>query len=256
MTEENLTPPPYISASSLSTFLQCPLKYKYSRIDRLPEPPTEATLRGNFVHDVLEALYGLEPESRTQQNARSLARALWDDKWMEEVIPYIHESQLNEFRWSSWWCIEALWKLEDPTSITPSGLETEINVEINGVAIKGFIDRYEFMDDELIVSDYKTGKTPAVRYRADKYTQLMLYASGLRELGVGTATKIQLLYLKTGDLVDKKVQQTDYVAVNTLLRGVKDDIDRYCEEGTFPTSTSRLCDWCSYKPFCPAWEKK
>lgn len=256
MISETLTPPPYISASSLATFLQCPLKYKYSRIDGLSEPPTEATLRGNFVHDVLELLYGLEPQERTQQNARSLARTLWDEKWMNEVLPYIPEAELNDFRWSSWWCIEALWKLEDPMTITPAGLETEINVEIAGVAIKGFIDRYEFSDGELVVSDYKTGKTPALRYRADKYTQLMLYASGLRELGIGEATRIQLLYLKTGDLVDKAVNEDDYSAVNTLLQGVKSDIDRYCEDGEFPTSTSRLCDWCSYKSFCPAWEKK
>ena len=46
------SPPPHLSPSSMGTFEQCPLKFKYSKIDMLKDDPTEATLMGNFVHDV------------------------------------------------------------------------------------------------------------------------------------------------------------------------------------------------------------
>ncbi|MGA0152949.1 MAG: PD-(D/E)XK nuclease family protein, partial [Ilumatobacteraceae bacterium] len=51
-----LTPPAYLSPSSIGTYRDCPQKFKFSRIDGLKEPPTWATHLGTFVHDVLEHL--------------------------------------------------------------------------------------------------------------------------------------------------------------------------------------------------------
>jgi len=40
-------------------FKQCPLLYRFRAIDRLPEPPSTAQVRGSVVHAALEQLYGL-----------------------------------------------------------------------------------------------------------------------------------------------------------------------------------------------------
>ena len=79
LTTDNLPliPPPHLSASSISTFQQCPLRYKYSRIDNLPEPPSVDSLRGNFVHDVLENVYREESAVRTLSTARAIAKTIW-----------------------------------------------------------------------------------------------------------------------------------------------------------------------------------
>ena len=69
------TPPPHLSPSSMGTFRQCPLKWKYNKIDKIPDPSGKEALMGNFVHDVLEELYGLPPEERSQAQAQSLARS-------------------------------------------------------------------------------------------------------------------------------------------------------------------------------------
>ena len=55
----------------MSTFRQCPLKFKYNKIDKIPAPSGKEALMGNFVHDVLEELYGLPPEDRSQEKIAS-----------------------------------------------------------------------------------------------------------------------------------------------------------------------------------------
>lgn len=55
------------SYSAFQTWSSCAAKYKYSRIDRLPEPPSPAMERGNSIHLKCESylkgtLYGMPPE--------------------------------------------------------------------------------------------------------------------------------------------------------------------------------------------------
>ncbi|MGA0204400.1 MAG: PD-(D/E)XK nuclease family protein, partial [Ilumatobacteraceae bacterium] len=72
-----LTPPAYLSPSSIGTYRDCPQKFKFSRIDGLKEPPTWATHLGTYVHDDLEHLYQLEPDDRTSDVLRTLAGERW-----------------------------------------------------------------------------------------------------------------------------------------------------------------------------------
>lgn len=253
---EPLVAPEYLSASSISTFQQCPLKFKYSRIDRLTEPPTEATLRGNFVHDVLEVLYAAPPENRTLSLAKEISRNLWETTWRDRVLELItDESDLRQFRWSSWWCVENLWLLEEPSEVSPTGLEYEIVTNVAGVNIRGFIDRFSATPDGLTISDYKTGKTPHPRYSEGKFFQLFLYGLGLRELGIGTTDKVQLLFLKDGQMLDSKMTESDYSHTQDVLVEVKKGIDQRCADRHFEPKTSRLCDWCHFKTICPAWKR-
>ena len=48
--------PKYLSPSSIGTFNQCPMRYKYAKLDKIPEPSTEPQILGSFVHEILEDL--------------------------------------------------------------------------------------------------------------------------------------------------------------------------------------------------------
>jgi putative RecB family exonuclease len=256
--QTELTPPPHLSVSSIQTFNQCPLKFKYGKIDLLPDAPSEASIMGNFVHDVLEELYKLDAESRTKDAARVLARQLWEDRWKEPVSNLlVRDDVIKQFRWNSWWCIENLWSLESPSSISPIGLEYEVNAKIEGVVIKGFIDRFSVSSDSLMltVSDYKTGKTPREPYVDDKFFQLNVYAKMLSVLGVGDVDTAELLYLKDGKRLIRKVKDSDIQSAVEIICETKETIDKCCASGYFEHNKSILCNWCNYKSICPAWSK-
>lgn len=250
-----LTPPPHLSPSSMGTFKQCPLKFKFSKIDLIPDAPTEATLMGNFVHSVLEDLYAYPTEDRTKNQAKHIAKAVWDSEYKQKVIPYVRtEDKLRMFRWNSWWCIENLWKLEDPSHVEPTGIETELNGEIGGVKIKGFIDRYSETEGGHIISDYKTGKTPRPKWVSDKFFQLLVYSHLLESLGLGKPKQVELLYLKDGVRYQHEVTEEDLYDVQQTIVNTKKEIDIKCESEEFEPIKSVLCGWCSYKTICPAWQ--
>lgn len=251
-----LVAPEYLSPSSISTFRQCPLKFKFGKIDGLYEPGSDATVLGNFVHEVLETMYALPPEQRTQDTAKDIARELWASKWLEESSKYVRgEKELNRFRWTAWWCIENIWMLEKPEDVEPWGIETHVKGEIGGVKIHGFIDRLSISGDTAKVSDYKTGKTPKKNYMSDKYFQLIIYTQLLYSVGIDSPKKeIELLYLKDGVRFEKQITQEDIDEVVLTLREVKDGIDSRCESGEFEPKTSILCNWCGFKALCPAWK--
>lgn len=247
-------PPPHLSPSSINTWQQCPLKFKYSKIDGIREPPTNATLMGNFVHEIFEVIYASPPEERTISQARIIARDLWNNDYGERAAEIISQKDLNQFRWNSWFCVENLWGVENPEEVHVDEIEYELNGKLGGVQLKGFIDRMLFLDDGTIeIGDYKTGKVPAKKWEDDKFTQLYIYAALVQELGIGEPSQLELIYLKAPKTITRKVQQDKIHEVTETVVTVKKEIDESCDNEHFEARKSFLCNWCYFKPKCPAW---
>jgi putative RecB family exonuclease len=252
---EALIPPPHLSPSSMGTFNQCPMKFRFSKIDKLPDEPSEATLLGNFVHDFCEQFYMFDPEERIEALINPLFSEVWNSgNWEERIHPYVRgEKHVRQFKWRAVWCVENLWKIENPSEIEPEGLEYELNGKVNGVTLKGFIDRFTVVDGGITISDYKTGKTPNPYYGNDKFLQLKIYGALIDELGVGTTKKLELLYLKDGVKFDQDFTESDFTETVAYITDTKKAIDIACETHVFDTNKTALCNWCAYKPQCPAW---
>ena len=84
---------PALSPSRAADFKQCPLLYRFRAIDRLPEPPSTAQLRGSVVHTALEQLYGLPAEERVPDAAGALVEPAW-----EQVIAAEPDLTLEEIQ--------------------------------------------------------------------------------------------------------------------------------------------------------------
>lgn len=257
MTAE-IKPPPHLSVSSIQTFNQCPQKFKFNKIDLIPDQPGEEAILGNFVHDIMEELYKYPSEERTLPTAKYLAKKMWDERWGSQAGSILTKSeQLHSFRWNAWWCVENLWDIENPLDVNPVGLEHEVNAEVGGVRIKGFIDRISQSPDSifLTVSDYKTGKVPKPAYEDDKFFQLYVYANLLSITGVGETDKVELIYLKGSKKLVRDVRDVDILRSTEVIQETKAEIDECCNSEYFEARKSILCNWCSYKPICPSWRK-
>lgn len=252
-----LSPPAQLSPSSIETWRQCPLKFKYTRIDGLEDPSGREAVLGSFVHEVLEDLYRLERPLRTLDSAKQIASELWKTKWSIQAEVVVPPQQQRQFRWQAWWCVENLFALENPQEQDFGGLEHRFESRIGNVAVRGVIDRWQVVDDALIISDYKTGKTPAQRYRQNKFFQLLIYALALSKEFSMPVSNTQLIYLKTGDKLEYVPTQQDYDHVLERVTAVRSEVEQACETGDFPAIPSRLCDWCHFKEsICPQWNPK
>lgn len=250
-----LTPPPALSPSSIETWRQCPLKFKYTRIDGLEDPPGVEAVIGSFVHEILEHLYLLPFADRNISTAQHLARTLWRDTWRDQAAPFFRsEQEERQLRWQAWWCVENLFGMETPSEISLDGVEHKFTGLIGDVPIRGIIDRWSHADGGFVIGDYKTGKTPRPQYQRNKFFQLMIYACVMSDLLNESPARLELLYLKNGDkltMIPNAQLQDEVVATVTQ---VHQQVLASCETGDFPAVPSRLCDWCSFKKtICPQW---
>ncbi|MEY3035231.1 MAG: hypothetical protein RLZ86_1853, partial [Actinomycetota bacterium] len=148
-----------------------------------------------------------------------------------------------------------LWRLEDPQHVELMGMEHEVNVAVEGVQLRGFIDRF-LIDDHgsVVIGDYKTGKVPNPRFTSEdtKFFQLLTYALMLRESDQEETSRVELLYLKDGVRHDVTVTPVKLAIAQGTIVETKEAIDAACERGEFECNVTKLCDWCYFKPQCPA----
>lgn len=249
--------PSSLSPSRVSSFTSCPMQFRFSSVQRLPEPPGVATTRGSVVHRALELLFELPNAERTPEAlAGTLDRAL--DEYATDpdyVGLQLDESGAAAFRTDCDKLIEKYFQMEDPTRIRDIGLEVRMAAQVGGLELRGIIDRLELDENgDLVVTDYKTGRAPSGRYEQKSLAGVHFY-SFLCEAVLGKRpAKIRLMYLSNGETIETIPSQQSVRFINTRTNAVWKAVERACTTGDFRPNQSRLCDWCSFKQWCPAFD--
>jgi len=268
MTLEEKTGKPYISHSAMSTWLNCGWSYYLSRIQKVPENPSYWLVGGKSVHECTEWYDRMDlPTGATNLNVD--CRAVFVEYWQKNyemvdngmpfrasgksTIKYPHKED------TSWWLdngpkmfhnwIE--WRKQDnpymPYQLSGGdfAIETELNVEISGVLMKGFLDRLMVSPDgELTVIDIKTStRAPIANTQLGTYAVMCEKVMGVRP------TKGAYFMARTGELTTPV--DLDHHTENRLgshLRGFKIAIDN----NIFIPQPGFMCGTCSVNHACYA----
>lgn len=243
-----------LSPSRASDFKTCPQLFKFRAIDRLPEPSTVYQARGTTAHLALQRLFDRPATERTPEALYDLFRTAWAELRMEEY-PDLFSSVEDERSWGleSLALLTNYFSIEDPASFDPLDRELDLLEDLDGIVIRGILDRMEEMPDgRLVITDYKTGKAPPERYALPAFFALKIYALLIRRNTGRTPDAIKLMYLNGPTVYEIPVTDAQLDAMDRQLRALWATIDRAIEEDRFPTRVGRLCDWCSFQDICPA----
>jgi putative RecB family exonuclease len=248
--------PRRLSPSSMGAFTSCPLAFRFSYVQRLPEPPSAPASKGTLVHRALELLLDRPAPERTVTNALAdLDRAASELAAHPEFSGLdLTTEQIAQFRADAEALVRRYFELEDPTTVRPIGLEIKIEADLGGVTLRGIIDRLELdADGELVVTDYKTGSTPSERWEEQSLAGVHLYAL-LCERNFGRLpAKVQLLYLSKPEAIIARPSDGSIRSVVSKTRAVMQAVERACDRDDFRPRPSVLCDFCSFREFCPAY---
>src|SRR6516165_4463111 len=255
---ESLSSRPALSPSRAADFKQCPLLYRFRAIDRLPEPPSTAQMRGSVVHAALEQLYGLPAAERVPETAGALVGPAWEQLLAAEpdLVAELDAAQQSQLLDEARALLTGYYRLEDPTRFDPQSCEQRIEVELaDGTLLRGFIDRIDVAaTGELRVVDYKTGKAPpAARALAEfrAMFQMKFYALALlRSRGV-LAARLRIIYLADGQVLDYTPDRDELLRFEKTLIAIWQAIQTAGQTGDFRPSPSRLCEWCPHQQRCP-----
>jgi putative RecB family exonuclease len=246
--------PKSLSPSRLSDFQSCPRKYQYTSVERISQPATYATAKGNVIHYIFEQLFLLEPQQRTIDAARSFVASAEDVVLTETVKTDIglNDTLLNKLRNETADIITRYFQMEDPTKVAHEGVELALGVDVAGAPLYGILDRLDRDEDgSLVIVDYKTGKLPNRNYDTSTFANAELYAA-LCEAKLGERpTKIRLLYVSHGQAIERNVTDVVSKARGNAAATAWNKITRYYNDGDFPATPSpNSCRFCSFKDRC------
>jgi putative RecB family exonuclease len=268
-----------LSPSRASDFKTCPLLYRFRSIDRLPETPTRAATRGTVVHSVLERLFDLPAAERTLLAAQDQVEPVWTQMLTEhpelealfdeqspavelasdglatDVLPTGERpaDELEQWLDSARDLVANYFLLEDPSRLEPAAREERVEVVLDGLRLRGFVDRLDISPaGDIRVVDYKTGSIPREAFEAKALFQMKFYALVLWQTRGVVPRQLRLIYLADVDTLSYQPDPEELTRFLGTLRAIWTAIEAASRTGDFRPSPSRLCDWCSYQPLCPA----
>ncbi len=249
--------PSSLSPSRASDFTTCPLLFRFRSIDRLPEEPSAAAVRGTLVHRALETLFDLPAAERTLTAAaelvtRAVAELERDDP---ESAAALRPAPGEPPRVDAGPLLESYFGMEDPSRLEPHARELRVSARVDGsFELRGYIDRVDRAPDGRIrIVDYKTGRSPGAGFESKAMFQMRFYALTWWRMTGEVPRLLQLMYLGNRELLRYQPEAEELVSTERKVLALRDAISRAAEAGRFDPSPSRLCDWCSHRALCPAW---
>jgi len=247
---------PALSPSRAGDFKQCPLLYRFRAVDRLPERPSRAQVRGTVVHAVLERLYRLPAGERLPARARELVEPVWaeTEPGLAELFEGGEDPELGGWLESAGVLLDTYFTLEDPRCLEPAACEQLVEAETeSGLLLRGYVDRLDVAPTgQVRVVDYKTGAAPREVAEARALFQMKFYALVLLLTRGVVPSQLRLMYLADGEELTYRPDEPELRRFARTLDAIWAAILRAGKTGDFRPNPSRLCDWCSHKAMCPA----
>lgn len=251
------------SHSRLSTFEQCPLKYKLRYIDKIiPEikKTIEAHL-GSSVHDTLEWVYNSVKENPDKilslDEVVNYYLVLWEKNLTDDILIVKKHLTQNHYLNKGIEYLANYYQKNFPFKDGTIECEKEILIVLDeNTKIKGFIDRlvYDIENNRYEIHDYKTANSLPSQENMDKDRQLALYSIAIKEV-YGEEKEVLLIwhYLAHNHKIVSK-------RTNEQLKNLKEETKKLIKEiqntKEFLSNKSILCEWCEYKSLCPEWNPK
>ncbi len=251
------------SYSKMSLYNECPLKYKFKYVEKLPEKPKYFFAFGQAIHESLEYFHSYSPHP-SKESLIEKFKLIWSEKdYIQKGYESIEKHEADFIK-----ACDLLSKYQDKHGLetdTPFLLEYKTEVEVDGLNVIMVADRIEYLGDGLIkIIDYKTGK-PAGRTPE----QLYMYQK-ISELDNRLSEKV---FTKTGEKVDHvKIDSLMYYYIEGLReknysRASEKEIEVFWEKALLtaeniraekfdPKPSERSCSFCDFKTYCPVYKEK
>lgn len=239
-----------LSFSRVDTYLTCPLKFRFSYVDRLPQEPSPALSWGTSVHAALESWWDRKLPQPPPVDV--LLQGLydgWDDTGFEGM------DREEKLRWYAH-AQDVLRRHHAryaPVYVPAVACEQWFELDVgDGVEVVGSIDHVARTPSGGIgIVDWKTNRKAKPRQRVLGSLQLAIYCLAARELWGQEPEWVALDFVVPGVRVSVDRAEID---VDGALATICDVAARVRDATDYAPRPSPLCPWCDYRSLCPAFE--
>lgn len=267
------------SYSAIDTYLQCPQKYKFQEIDRIRAPKGREAIFGTLIHQTLKFMFKRDPLFPTLDEVIGYFRENWPPKEVFEQEskndplkrPWTEEEEKAYFE-EGVRMLKKFYEKNAPWNFTVVDLESRFEVALTDEKtgethiLAGIIDRIDKLPDDQLghgvskyeIIDYKTSKRMPSQDELDRDLQLSLYSLGIQKRWPHLRPediKLSLYFLKHGEkLSTSPTAETTEKTKKHILKTIAEIQERIRSGKEFEPVPSALCNWCAYRPLCPAWK--
>ncbi len=245
------------SFTKLSTYNDCPWKYRYAFVLQVPKRGSHVLSYGSSVHKTLFNFFTLwkERQKTTEKGSVSLTEllAMYEGAFIDEWYP--SKKTRKEYydkgvkALTSWYAKT----IKNPPDILK--LEQVFNLKVDEFVINGAIDRVDKIGidaktgkPQVKIVDYKTGKVKEKFEKDDKY-QLLIYTLAVQDPNIIDGEVKELEYYFIDENESRSMEPTEKDAT-AALEWVRNTVGKIQSGDFHPTPNPMICKFCDYREIC------
>jgi DNA helicase II / ATP-dependent DNA helicase PcrA len=237
-----------LSYGQISDYLDCPARYRYAHVIRIPTPASHQMAYGRALHAAVQAFHRRQLAGRTTslEELHAELDAAWESvgfltRQHEEARLAAAHDALNRF-----------WHEQQLDPARPVAVEQDFSVLLGRDRVRGRYDRVDLdVDGRVVITDYKSSdvRDPATAgRRARESLQLSIYALAYESQHDRLPDELTLHFLESG-IVGRSTASPKRLAkaaeqVTTVSEGIR--------AGEFAANPAPMrCGFCPFREICP-----
>ncbi|MFA5020400.1 MAG: PD-(D/E)XK nuclease family protein [Candidatus Pacearchaeota archaeon] len=250
------------SHSRISTYENCPRKYKFQYIEHEEQDIQETieVFMGKRVHETLEKLYKDKKFKKLVSKATLLRfyKEQWEKEYSSDVLIVKEGLTAENYKKMGAKFIEDYYNRYKPfDQLTILDLETEDRMTLkDGSQWHVRIDKFACdKEGNYYVCDYKTNAGMKDQDEADADRQLAMYSIWVKDK-FKDAKSVKLVWHMLAfdkdvysERTEEQLEKLEQGTINTIKK-----IEEATKKDNFSTSVNALCSYCGFKSKCPSFK--
>jgi DNA helicase-2/ATP-dependent DNA helicase PcrA len=240
--------PLMLSYGQINDYLECPAKYRYGHVVRIPTPVSHAMVYGRALHAAAQAYH------RRQLAGRSMTldelHAALDSSW--ESVGFLTREHEEARRAAAHDAITLFWEDQQRDPARPTAVEQDFTVSFGPDRLRGRYDRVDRDEaGRVVITDYKSSDVrdlATANRRARESLQLSIYALAHEAQHGSLPDELALHFLESGIVGRTEPSEKRLTKAHEQVAQAAEGI----RGGRFDASPSAMrCGYCPFREICP-----
>jgi DNA helicase-2/ATP-dependent DNA helicase PcrA len=237
-----------LSFYQVNDYLDCPAKYRYAHVIRIPTPPSHQLVYGRALHAAVQAFHRRQMAGVPMSLEQLLAEL--DASW--ESAGFLTREHEEARRAAGREALTRFWEEQQRDPARPAAVEQEFAFQLGRDRVRGRYDRIDVEPDgRVVITDYKSSdvRDPATAARrARESLQLAIYALAYEAQHGRVPDELSLHFLESGLVGRSEVTEKRLERAQEKIATASDGIR---EQRFEATPQPMRCGFCPFREICP-----
>ncbi|MBA2634832.1 MAG: ATP-dependent helicase [Chloroflexi bacterium] len=237
-----------LSFGQINDYLDCPARYRYAHVVRIPTPASHQMVYGRALHAAVQAFHRRQLAGAVMP--LSEVHAALDANW--ESVGFLTREHEEARRAAAHEAVDRFWEEQQRDPARPTAVERDFTVAFGRDRLRGRYDRVDRDEaGRVVITDYKSSDVrdlPTANRRARESLQLSIYALAHEAESGSLPDEVALHFLESGIVGRAAPTERRLEKAQEQLTVAADGIRARRFEAT---PAAMRCGYCPFREICP-----